>query len=40
VAHRRTVAPRAGFVIGQVERLPFAAGSFDLVTAAGSQVPG
>ena len=25
LAHRRTVAPRAGFVIGQAERLPFAA---------------
>jgi SAM-dependent methyltransferase len=36
LAHRRTVAPQAGFVIGQAERLPFAARSFDLVTAAGS----
>lgn len=36
LAHRRTVAPEAGFVIGQAERLPFAARSFDLVTAAGS----
>ena len=36
LTHRRTVAPRAGFVIGQAERLPFAAGSFDLVAAAGS----
>ena len=36
LAHRRTVAPQAGFVIGRAERLPFAAGSFDLVTAAGS----
>jgi SAM-dependent methyltransferase len=36
LAHRRAVAPHAGFVIGQAERLPFAAGSFDLVTAAGS----
>ncbi len=34
--HRRTVAPHASFVIGQAERLPFAAGSFDLVSAAGS----
>jgi SAM-dependent methyltransferase len=36
LAHRRTAAPRASFVIGRAERLPFAAGSFDLVTAAGS----
>jgi SAM-dependent methyltransferase len=36
LAHRRTVAPHASFVIGQAERLPFAAGSCDLVTAAGS----
>jgi SAM-dependent methyltransferase len=36
LAHRRTVAPHARFVVGQAERLPFAAGSFDLVTAAGS----
>ncbi len=36
LAHRRTVAPHASFVIGRAERLPFAAGSFDLVTAAGS----
>lgn len=36
LAHRRTVAPHASFVIGQAERLPFAAESFDLVTAAGS----
>lgn len=36
LAHHRTVAPQARFVIGQAERLPFAAGSFDLVTAAGS----
>jgi len=36
LSHRRTVAPRAGFVIGRAERLPFAAGCFDLVTAAGS----
>jgi SAM-dependent methyltransferase len=36
LAHRRTVAPHARFVIGQAERLPFATGSFDLVTAAGS----
>ena len=36
LAHRRAVAPHARFVIGQAERLPFAARSFDLVTAAGS----
>jgi len=36
LTHRRTVAPQAGFVIGQAEQLPFATGSFDLVTAAGS----
>src|ERR1700722_7661754 len=36
LAHRRIVAPHASFVIGRAERLPFAAGSFDLVTAAGS----
>jgi SAM-dependent methyltransferase len=36
LAYRRTVAPQAGFVIGRAERLPFATGSFDLVTAAGS----
>jgi ubiquinone/menaquinone biosynthesis C-methylase UbiE len=36
LAHRRTVAPHATFVMGQAERLPFAAGSFDLVAAAGS----
>jgi SAM-dependent methyltransferase len=38
LAHWRAVAPRARFVIGQAERLPLGAGSFDLVlvTAAGS----
>jgi SAM-dependent methyltransferase len=36
LAHRRTVAPDARFVVGTAERLPFAAGSFDLVTAAGA----
>jgi SAM-dependent methyltransferase len=34
--HRQVVAPQARFVMGQAERLPFAAGSFDLVAAAGS----
>src|SRR5512134_251021 len=32
----RDVAPRAHFVVGRAEGLPFAAGSFALVTAAGS----
>ena len=36
LAHRRAIAPQAGFIIGRAERLPFAAASFDLVTAAGS----
>ncbi|WP_433221914.1 class I SAM-dependent methyltransferase [Dactylosporangium sp. CS-047395] len=36
LAHRRTVAPAAGFVVGTAERLPFGAGTFDLVTAAGA----
>ena len=36
LAHCRTVAPDAGFVLGRAERLPFAGGAFDLVTAAGS----
>jgi SAM-dependent methyltransferase len=36
LAHRAVIAPGAGFVIGQAERLPFPAGTFDLVAAAGS----
>ena len=36
LTHRRTVAPDAGFVIGQAEQLPLAGRSFDLVAAAGS----
>jgi SAM-dependent methyltransferase len=36
LVHRRVVAPHARFVMGQAERLPFAARSFDLVAAAGS----
>jgi SAM-dependent methyltransferase len=34
--HVRAVAPRAAFVVGQAEQLPFQAETFDLVTAAGS----
>jgi SAM-dependent methyltransferase len=34
--HASAVAPHAAFVVGQAERLPFQAGTFDLVTAAGS----
>lgn len=36
LAHRHAVAPRASFVAARGEQLPFAAASFDLVTAAGS----
>lgn len=36
LAHRRDVAPRASFVVARAEQLPFAAGAFDLVTAAGA----
>jgi SAM-dependent methyltransferase len=36
LTHRQAVAPRARFVLGQAERLPFPARSFDLVAAAGS----
>ena len=36
LAHRSTVAPDAGFAIGRAEALPFADGTFDLVTAAGA----
>ena len=36
LVHRQAVAPHARFVVGQAERLPFAARSFDLVAAAGS----
>ena len=36
LAHHRSVAPDAEFVVGSAECLPFAAGSFDLVSAAGS----
>jgi SAM-dependent methyltransferase len=34
--HRRAVAPGASFVAAVAERMPFAAASFDIVTAAGS----
>jgi SAM-dependent methyltransferase len=36
LAHRRTVAPTAAFVIATAEGLPFPAHCFDLVAAAGS----
>jgi SAM-dependent methyltransferase len=36
LAHRRAVAPCVSFVAARAEQLPFAANSFDIVTAAGS----
>lgn len=36
LAHRRSVAPHARFIIGAAERLPFGVKSFDLVAAGGS----
>jgi len=36
LTHSRAVAPHSLFLVGQAERLPFAAGAFDLMTAAGS----
>jgi SAM-dependent methyltransferase len=36
LAHRRRVAREASFVAARAEQLPFAAASFDLVTAAGA----
>lgn len=36
LAHHGTTAPDASFVIGRAEHLPFASGSIDLMTAAGS----
>jgi SAM-dependent methyltransferase len=36
LVHRRDVAPDASFVVATAERLPFAASSFDLITAAGA----
>jgi ubiquinone/menaquinone biosynthesis C-methylase UbiE len=35
LAHSRQVAPSARFVIGRAEHLPFAARTFDLITAGG-----
>jgi ubiquinone/menaquinone biosynthesis C-methylase UbiE len=36
LAHGPRVAPRARFVRARAERLPFAAGTFELITAAGA----
>lgn len=36
LTHRRAVAPNALFSLGRAETLPFPAGAFDLLTAAGS----
>ena len=36
LAHWRAVAPGASFVVARAEHLPFAPGSFDIVTAAGA----
>ncbi len=36
LTHSHAVAPRALFLVGQAERLPFSAEVFDLITAAGS----
>ncbi len=36
LAHHSAVAPDAAFAAGEAERLPFADGSFNLITAAGS----
>jgi SAM-dependent methyltransferase len=36
LTHRHSVAPRASFVAARAEHLPFSAGSFDMVTAAGA----
>ncbi len=36
LAHCGVVAPRARFLVGQAERLPFRDGTFNLLTAAGS----
>jgi SAM-dependent methyltransferase len=34
--NRKTVSATAEFLVGEAERLPFASGAFDLITAAGS----
>jgi len=36
LTYSKLVAPRSQFLVGQAERLPFAAATFDLITAAGS----
>jgi SAM-dependent methyltransferase len=36
LAHGPALAPNAVFLAGEAERLPFAAGTFELITAAGS----
>ena len=36
LAHSRVIAPHALFVVGRAERLPFSAGAFDLIAAAGA----
>jgi SAM-dependent methyltransferase len=36
LTHRHTVAPHARFLVGRAEALPFPAGAFDLLAAAGS----
>lgn len=36
LAFRKIVAPKSGFLVSQAERLPLAARSFDLITAAGA----
>lgn len=36
LAHSRVVAPHALFLVGRAEKLPFSAGAFDLIAAAGA----
>jgi ubiquinone/menaquinone biosynthesis C-methylase UbiE len=36
LAHSRVVAPDALFLVGRAESLPFSAGAFDLIAAAGA----